>query len=175
MNKKEALVTTEDQGKRFPALVEAEKMFDKFADVSREIARRAYSFFLDRDTDFNDETGDWFRAETETLRAAPARVTETKDEVHVKIAAPGFKPDEIELSIKDQLLFVSGESKEEKTEEHEDLFFNEWSSDRFIRRLALPSPVETEKVEALLKDGILTLTLKKKQEHEATKVAVKGA
>ena len=175
MKKNESLMKTEDQSRHYPAFVEAEKMFEKLAAITTETAGRAYDFFLDRGSRFGGQAEDWLRAEMETLRAAPAKITEKKDMVHVMIAAPGFRPDEIEMSIKANTLIVSGEKSEEKKTDDENTFYSEWRSDRFLRQLTLPSPVETKNVEAVLKDGVLTLNLKKQAEVEAAKVAVKAA
>jgi len=109
------------------------------------------------------------------LRAAPAKITETKDMVNVLIAVPGFKADEIEVSVIDDMLIVSGETKDEMKEEGENTFYSEWRSDRFLRKLALPTAVDTKNVDAKLKDGILKLGLKKSAEHEVAKVKVQAA
>jgi HSP20 family protein len=91
------------------------------------------------------------------------------------IAVPGFKAEEIEVSVKDDTLIVSGETKEELKDEGEDTFYSEWRSDRFLRKLTLPTAVDTENVDAKLKDGVLKLGLKKVAEHEVTKVKVQAA
>lgn len=176
MNKDESLLVVPDQKKAdFPNFVEAEKMFDKLAEVTKETAAKAFDFFLERGATWGGHLEDWIRAESETLRAAPVKITDNKDMVNVRIAVPGFKANEIEVSVKDDLLIVSGETSEETYKEDEHTFFNEWQSDRFMRKLTLPSIVETENVDAKLKDGVLTLSLHKKAETEAAKVAVKTA
>jgi len=175
MQKNKSLTTTENQKPNYPAFVEAEKMFEKLAAITRETAERAFSFFMERGARIGNQAEDWLRAEMETLRAAPAKITEDKDTINVTIAAPGFKPQEIEMSIKDNTLIVSGETSAEKHSEEEKTFYSEWRSDRFFRKLTLPSEVETDNPEAVLKDGVLTLTLKKKAEEPAAKVAVKAA
>ncbi|CAN5529205.1 hypothetical protein BH10ACI2_BH10ACI2_07190 [soil metagenome] len=158
-----------------PVFVEAEKMLDKLGAITRETAAKAYDFFVDRGAELGTHFEDWLRAESELLRTAPAKITETKDTVVIMIAVPGFKAEEIEVSVKDNLLIVSGESAVEDKKEEENVFYNEWRSNRFIRNLTLPSEVINEKTDAVLKDGVLTLTLKKKAEEEAAKVAVKAA
>lgn len=175
MKKTESLITTEDQHKHFPAFVEAEEMFEKFATITRETASRAYDYFVDRGAQFGNQFEDWLRAEMETLRAAPVKITENKDNIKVAIAAPGFKPNEIEMSIKGRMLLVSGETFASKEDDKDDIFYSEWLSDRFLRQLELPADVETEDLDATLEDGVLKLTLKKKAEVEAAKVAVKAA
>ena len=158
-----------------PVFIEAEKMFDRMAQISRETALKAFEFFERRGMSFGAHLDDWLMAESELLRPVPVEITETKDTVKIRAATPGFKPEEIEVSIKDKILFLSGESKLEEKHEDENTFYTEWRSNRFCRQLELPSEVESEGVEAQLKDGILSLNLKKKAFQEADKIAVKAA
>jgi HSP20 family protein len=175
MKKNESLTKLEDKNQPAPVFVEAEKLFEKLAAITRETAARAHNFFLERGSQLGTHLEDWLRAEAETLRAAPVKITDTDKTVIVLVAVPGFKPEEIEVSIKDDILLVSGETRTENEKEEQNTFYSEWRSDRFMRKLTLPTEVETDNAEAKLKDGILTLTLKKKAAVEATKVAVKTA
>ncbi len=158
-----------------PVIVDAEKMIEKFAEITKETAAKAYDFFVERGAQLGTHLEDWLRAESEMLRAAPAKITETPDMVNVLIAVPGFKADEIEVSVKDDLLIVSGQTVDEMKNEGEDTFYSEWRSDRFLRKLILPTAVDTENVDAKLKDGILKLGLKKAVEHQVAKVQVQAA
>lgn len=175
MKREESIIKVEPTTTETPAFVEAEKMFEQLAAITRETAAKAYDFFVERGSHLGTHLEDWLRAESETLRTAPVRITDTKDAVNVLIAVPGFKANEIEVSVKDDLLFVSGETTAEERKEDENTFYNEWSSDRFMRKLTLPSKVDPNTVAAKLQEGVLTLNLHKMAETEATKVAVKSA
>ena len=157
-----------------PIFVEAEKMFERFADLTKETAQKAYEFFRKRGGDFGRELDDWFRAESEILRPVPVEITETNGNVNVSAAVPGFKSDEIEVSVKDNNLILSGTTESREKKEDENTFYSEWKSNRFFRQLTLPCEVDPEKVEANLKDGVLQLTLPKLPEREATQVKVKA-
>lgn len=150
-------------------------MFDRLAEITRETASKAYDFFQNRGAEFGSQLDDWFKAESEVLRPTPVEIRETKDSVEIRAAVPGFKPDEIEVSVKDNLLILSGETKTEDKREDENTFYSEWKSNRFFRQLTLPAAVEAENVEAFLTDGVLQFSLKKRQEQETTKIAVKAA
>lgn len=176
MSKEETkLLATESKNTTAPALVEAEKMFDRLSEITKETAARAYDFFLERGSQFGHHLEDWLRAEYETLCTAPVKITQNGEIINVMVAVPGFKADEIEVGVEDDLLFVSGETTTRSETDDENIFYNEWQSDRFLRKLALPEVVDADGIEATVKDGILKLTLKKKTEVEAAKVAVKGA
>ncbi len=155
--------------------VDADQMFEKVTEMMKDIEQRAFGFFRDRNGGFGTPLDDWFKAEAEVLRPAPVDITETPDTVNIRAAVPGFKPDEIEISVKDDLLTLCGETKSEGKNENENTFYSEWQSNRFCRQLTLPTEVETNDVEAILKDGVLQISLKKKAAEEAAKIAVKSA
>lgn len=159
----------------FPAFVEAEKLLERMTEFTKETSLRAYDYFLARGNEFGMHLDDWLKAEMDILRPTPIEITENKDSINVRAAVPGFKPEEIEISIKDALLIMSGESRIEEKKEDEKVHLSEFRSNRFCRQMTLPSEVETDGVQAKLKDGILNLTLKKKATEDASKIAVIAA
>lgn len=170
-----AKTSPKSNGMMVPVFVEAEKMLERLTEITGDITKRAYDFFRDRGGEFGKEVDDWFRAENEILRPVPVEITESDGNIFVRAAVAGFKPEEIEVSVKDDMLFLSGttEAREEKKET--ETIVREWSSNRFCRQFTLPSPVMEDKVTAKLADGMLELTLPKAEAHEATKVAVTAA
>lgn len=158
-----------------PVFVAAEKMFEKFADVSREIGRRAHDFFRERGGQFGKDLDDWFKAENEILRPVPVEITESNGNIFVKAAVPGYKPEEINVSVKDDVLMISGDTEESKHSEDANTVLREWNSNRFCRQFTLPSEVIADKVVAKLTNGMLELTLPKASAKEETKVAVTAA
>ena len=159
----------------FPAFVEAEKLLDRIAELTKLTSQKAFEYFLRRSDDFGTHFDDWLKAEMEILRPTPVQVTETADDLNVKAAVPGFKADEIEISIKDTLLIMSGETEMDQKTEDEKTHVDEWRSNRFCRQIVLPCKVETSGVKATLTDGILLLTLKKMTAQEEAKIDVIAA
>ncbi|MBK9163271.1 MAG: Hsp20/alpha crystallin family protein [Acidobacteria bacterium] len=170
-----ALEKIEKAPEASPLFVDVEKMFERSTELFRDIGSRAFEFFQDRGHMIGTQLDDWFRAESEILRPTPVEITENETTITLKAAVPGFRPDEIEVSVKGDKAFISGRSGTELKSEDEKTFYSEWKSDRFHRELTLPSLVDEENVKAELKDGILTLAMIKRAEKEATKVAVKTA
>jgi HSP20 family molecular chaperone IbpA len=166
--------TSEKKVTKPPFFIEAETMLEKMADLTRETSQKAFEYFMNRGGTLGSRFDDWLHAEMELLRPVPVEITENEKFVTVRAALPGFKPDEIELSVKDSDLFLSGETKFESEKENEKTFYTEWRSNRFYRQLRLPTEVLTEEAEAKLKDGILTLMLKKKPVTDATPITVKA-
>jgi HSP20 family protein len=155
-----------------PIFVEAEKMFERFSELTKETAKKAFDFFQRRGGEFGRELEDWFKAESEVLRPVPVEITESNGQINVSAAVPGFKPEEIEVSVKDNTLILSGKTEAEEKKEDEETFYSEFRSNRFFRQMTLPCEVEAEKVEANLEDGVLKLTLPKLPAREATQVKV---
>lgn len=173
-NQETAMTKTETAANEiaFPMFVEAEKMFERFAELTKETAQKAYDFFVKRGGDFGKEIEDWFKAEAEILRPVTVEITETDKQINVNAMVPGFKPEEIEISVDGNVLILSGTTEMENKREDENTFYSEWRSNRFFRHLALPAEVNAEKVKANLKDGVLHLKLPKAAPHEAKQIAV---
>lgn len=102
-------------------------------------------------------------------------VFEDKDNVIVKAELPGMKKEEIEVSLHDGTLSISGERKNETKFEGAEVYRAERFVGRFQRSVTLPTPVASDKVSAQYKDGILTITLPKTEEAKPKQIDVKVA
>jgi HSP20 family protein len=104
---------------------------------------------------------------------APALdVHEDKDSFSVRVELPGMKREDIEVSLQDGALLISGERKEEKITEGTEVHRQERYYGRFTRALTLPAAVAGDKVKAQYKDGILTVTLPKAEEAKPKAITV---
>jgi HSP20 family protein len=105
---------------------------------------------------------------TETVRT-PVLVNtkETKDDFKIEIAAPGFSKENFKLEVQDQLLTISAENTENKTDEGEKWTRKEYHYAGFKRSFTLPKHVATEKITAEYQDGILYVSLPKQEESKA--------
>lgn len=103
-------------------------------------------------------------------------VAETDNEVEVTTDLPGFKPEEVHVEVRDNYLTVSGEHVEEKKENGNGKKYHrmERRTGTFSRSVWLPCAVDERKVDAQLKQGVLTIRLPKTAEAQTKKIAVKG-
>lgn len=126
---------------------------------------------FDRLFNLQDELDGLFES---PLRAwAPALdVAEDKDNYTVHVELPGLKREEIEVSLQDGALVITGERKGEKVEEGTEVHRQERFYEKFQRALTLPEPVAADKVKADYKDGVLTVTLPKTEEAKPKKIDV---
>ncbi|MDH4358325.1 MAG: Hsp20/alpha crystallin family protein [Candidatus Berkelbacteria bacterium] len=94
---------------------------------------------------------------------------QTNDEVVVKAPIAGVKPQDLEISITDEVLTVRGKRSQEVAVEQADYFCQECYWGAFSRTYVLPVPVDADRAQANLKDGILTIVIPK-QEKSKTRV-----
>jgi len=102
-------------------------------------------------------------------------VTENDKEIKISAELPGMDERDIDVSLQNDMLTIKGEKKEEKEDKGKDYYRMERSYGSFIRTIPLPVEVETDKVEAKFKKGVLSITLPKtaKAVAETKKIAVK--
>jgi HSP20 family protein len=104
---------------------------------------------------------------------APALdVQEDKDNFTVRVELPGLKREDIDVSLQEGALVISGERKEEKTSDGTSVHRQERYYGKFQRALTLPEPVAADKVKADYKDGVLTVKLPKTEEAKPKKIDV---
>jgi len=92
-------------------------------------------------------------------------VYEEKDAIVVKAEIPGVKKEELEVSVTDDTITLSGKKKDEKEVKKENFYRKEIREGSFFRTIPLPCRVDREKVKASYKEGILEITLPKAAEE----------
>jgi HSP20 family protein len=100
-------------------------------------------------------------------------VKETKDSVVVKAELPGVAEEDVTIEVADTVMTISGEKRQEKEEKDEGYYHKEMYSGSFARSFTLPSEVKSEKAEAEMDNGILTVTVPKTLPKKAAKIAIK--
>lgn len=102
-------------------------------------------------------------------------VTENDKEIKISAELPGMDEKDIDVSLQNDMLTIKGEKKEEKEDKGKDYYRMERSYGSFIRTIPLPVEVETDKVEAKFKKGVLSITLPKTAQAvaETKKIEVK--
>ena len=105
---------------------------------------------------------------------AKFEVKETKDAIVLLADVPGIKSEDIDVSYKGNVLTVTGKREQEKTTEDEAFHMVERSYGSFTRSFTLPEGVDAKRLDAELKDGVLTVTLPKVPEAKPQKVTIKA-
>lgn len=99
---------------------------------------------------------------------------QTDDEVIVKAALPGMKADDVEISIRGDVLTLSGEAKHEEESKEKTYHMREQRWESFERNIQLPTDVQSEQAEAGFEDGILTIHLPKAEKVRPKTITVKA-
>jgi len=115
-------------------------------------------------------------------RFAPATVDEIMPDVDmfedggdivVKAELPGIKKEDLEVTLTDGAITISGDKKKEKEIKKKDYYKWERSYGSFCRTLSLPSEVQADKVKSTFKDGILEVRMPKSEQAKSKEVKVK--
>lgn len=101
-------------------------------------------------------------------------VAEKDGAIVVRAEVPGCRPEDIDISVYGNTVTISGEKKERKEEKEKGYYHLESSYGNFRREINLPTDVDEAKIEAVCKNGVLSVTLPKAEKTKAVKVQVKG-
>ena len=129
--------------------------------------------------DFDHLLGRLFNGGSQTQdggRLAPygVDIREDQDHFYVEAELPGFKKEDVSITLENQTLTISAERQDESQSEPSkgELLLNERRYRRFLRSFTLSPTVDEQSVNAKLSDGVLTITLNKREESKPRKIVV---
>jgi HSP20 family protein len=99
-------------------------------------------------------------------------IEEDKDSILVKVEVPGINKDDIKVTVRDNILSISGERKQEKEMKEKTFHRIERSYGKFSRTITLPTAVDAGKIKATYKDGILNVSLPKPESVKPKQIEV---
>lgn len=101
-------------------------------------------------------------------------VGENEKEIHVSAELPGMTEKDIEVTLENNILTIKGEKKAEEEHKNRDYRYMERRYGAFYRTIPIPDQVESEKIGAYFKNGILNIVLPKKEvKAKGTKIDIK--
>ncbi|TAM79499.1 MAG: Hsp20/alpha crystallin family protein [Acidobacteria bacterium] len=124
---------------------------------------------------FNGAFARAFDDQQEVSRGAwvpPVDIYETGDSLVLKAELPGINPDDVEIRVEDSTLYLKGERKFKKEVKEENLHRVERSYGTFTRSFSLPSTIDSDKVRAEYQNGVLTLTMPKREEAKPKTIKI---
>ena len=110
-----------------------------------------------------------------TAWAPSLDVSETDTDINIRAEVPGVDPKELEITVTGQMLTLAGEKKETTEHRDENVYRSERRFGSFRRSFQLPTPVDTEKITAEHKNGVILIQLKKQQSAVPKRIPVKPA
>jgi HSP20 family protein len=134
----------------------------------REEMDRLFSQFMRRS---DGEEGTWAQG----LWAPPVDIYETDDAFMLKAELPGFSKEDVNIEVHENRLIIRGERKRESEAKEEQYHRLERAYGRFERAFWLPTTVDTEKIQATFKDGVLELRLPKSAAAKPKQIPISAA
>ena len=122
-------------------------------------------------TPISKQDEDWM---TDYEGALNIDMYQTKDNVIIKSTIAGVRPDDIDITVANDMVTISGSRKREEKIVDDDYFYQECYWGGFSRSVIVPVDIDSEHIEADLKDGILTVIIPKAAKAKTKKVKVKG-
>lgn len=100
-------------------------------------------------------------------------VYQTNKNIIIKSTIAGVKPEDLDISFNNGMITIKGERKKGEAINEDDYFYQELYWGKFARSVILPVEIDADKIEAELKNGILTIKLPKKEETSKKKISVR--
>lgn len=160
------------------------KIFNKLMNKNKEAQNNeAEDFFLNDKspeekkvaTKTNSEAGaenNWLEEDYEEGQLS-VDVYQNKDDIVIKSTIAGVRPEDIDISINNDMVTIRGKREVEETIQEDDYFYQECYWGGFSRSIILPVEIVADKVEASLKNGVLTVTLPKAKKSKSVSIKVK--
>lgn len=103
-------------------------------------------------------------------------VIDEEKNIRVQAEVPGMNPEDLDVTVTRDAVIVKGEKKSERDEERQGLRYSERTFGSFERVIPLPADVETDKIEARFKNGVLDIIMPKSEQllKESRKIPIRG-
>jgi len=154
-------------------LLPSSDLGDRIQDLFNSITRRAFEIFDGRGRADGHDLEDWLRAESELLHPVHLDIAESDDALSVHAEVPGFSAKELEVSVEPHRLTISGKRETSKERTSKKTIYTEQCSSQIFRAINLPTEVDSSKVAATLKDGVLELVMPKAVKAQNVRVEEK--
>jgi HSP20 family molecular chaperone IbpA len=109
----------------------------------------------------------------ETAWLPPLDYFETEKSFIVRLEVPGIPKENLDIHLEGLVLNISGHRELVKDVETEAYYVQERMAGKFVRAVRLPTPVLEEKIEAMVQDGVMTITLPKVQVAPKSRITIK--
>jgi len=141
--------------------------YDPFRELRslQDEVNRVFSSSFNRSSDNEMMRGAW---------SPTVDIYENKDQIVLEAELPGMKPEDVNISVENNVLTIQGERKFEKKDEKDNFHRVERSYGSFTRSFTLPPTVSSEAADAVFENGILRLTLAKREEAKPRKIQIKA-
>jgi len=116
---------------------------------------------------FDSIFNDTFLSDRMVARVPAANISETAENYHIELAAPGLKKEDFKLNLDRSVLSISVEQLSENNNEKKNYSKREYSYSSFVRSFTLPESADDSRIEATYTDGVLKVDIAKKEEAKS--------
>ncbi len=106
---------------------------------------------------------------------APTDVSEDADGIQISMELPGVEPEDVRLSLENNILTIQGEKRHQSDQKNERIHRFERTYGTFERTFVLPSTVDPDKIEAGYENGVLGITIPKAERAKPREIQVKSS
>ena len=153
----------------------ADDFVERIQQTYDSIARRAFEIFDHNGRWSGREWEDWFRAESELLHPVHLEMEESDEDLIVRAEVPGFTAKEIEIQLEPRKLTIAGKHEAQEDSQKGKTIYSERCANEIMRVVHLPAEIDSAKVSAILKDGVLTIELPKAPHAKSVRISPKTA
>jgi HSP20 family protein len=150
-------------------------VFQQMQQTYDSIARRAFEIFDNNGRWLGNDLGNWLRAEAELLQPVRLEIADSGDSLTVRAEVPGFNAKELDINLESRTLTITGKHETQEENKKGKTIYSERSSQEIMRVVELPAEVDASKVNATLKDGVLTIELPKTPQAKRVRIEAKTA
>jgi HSP20 family protein len=138
------------------------------------IARRAFEIFDGNGRWFGNDLSNWLQAESEVLHPMHLEIAESDNAFAVTAEAPGFAAKEIDVEVDGKRLTISGKHESREETMKGKMIYSERRAQEVFRSIHLPAEIDSSKVTAVLKDGVLSIELPKAANTKIQRIETKA-
>jgi len=152
-----------------------ESLMEQIEKMHQRIMDRAFDIFRGDGEIPGRDLENWLKAERELVWKPALELTEKDGEFRVNVAVPGADAKDLQIEVTSEDLLIKAEFNHEHKEEKGEIHTCEFQSGRLFRSVRFPKPIDTEKVKAELKNGMLTITAAVAESAKANEIPVRTA
>ncbi|MHB8524981.1 MAG: Hsp20 family protein [Candidatus Acidiferrales bacterium] len=154
-----------------PEIVNFEEMFDHIQELHDSITQRAYQLFENDGHEQGRALDHWLNAEKEVLHPVPVELTESDDALTLRAEVPGFRAENVKLSVEPRRLAISGKRETVEEGKWRRTIYHEHLSNQICRSLELPLEIDPSQSKATMQDGVLEISMPKAARARRLRVA----
>jgi len=158
----------DDNSKNEILIEEKENKMKKIKPVNKKIEKKEKKISPQKEEEIKE---DWLN---ESEGQLTIDVYQTPSEVVIKSTIAGVKPEDIDISMTNDMITIKGNRKKDEEAKEEDYYYQECYWGPFSRSIILPVDVEVDSAEAGMKNGILTIRLPKIEKVKTKKISIKA-